>query len=113
MISLLKGLRFTASCLTSTVRFGILYFVAFKLLFLPICQARADSFASRRQFPVKVKGKTLIDFSSVIAGLKFVRSLSPVSAQRMGASLRLDFGVAFCVLPPSEVGYGFVPGLPI
>lgn len=65
-----------ASCLTSTVRFDIFYFIAFKLLFLPICQAQADSFASQRQFPVKVKGKTLIDFSSVITGLKFVRSLS-------------------------------------
>lgn len=102
-----------ASCLTSTVCFDIFYFIAFKLLFLPICQARADSFASRRQFPVKVKGKTLIDFSSVIAGLKLVSSLSSVSTQRMGACLRLDFGVAFRVLPPLEVGYGFVAVLPI
>lgn len=56
-----------ASCLTSVVPFDIFYFIAFQLLFLPICQAWADSFVSRRQFPVKVKGKTLIDFSSVTA----------------------------------------------
>jgi len=90
------------------VCFDIIYFIVFKLLFLPICQARADSFASRRQFPVKAKGKTLTGFSSVIAGLKFVRSLSSVSTQLMGACLGLDFGVAFCVLLLLEVGYGFV-----
>lgn len=97
-----------ASRLTSMVRFDIFYFMAFQLPFLSIRQEWADSFASQRQFPIKVKGKTLIDFSSVIAGLKFVRSLSPVSAQRMGMCLRLDFGVALCVLPPLEVVFGFV-----
>lgn len=95
-----------ASRLTSMVRFDIFYFMAFQLPFLSIRQEWADSFASQRQFPVK--GKTLIDFSSVIAGLKFVRSLSPVSAQRMGMCLRLDFGVALCILPPLEVAFGFV-----
>lgn len=97
-----------ASHLTSMVCFDIFYFTAFKLPFLSVCQAWADSFASQRQFLVKVKGKTLIDFSRVITGLTFVRNLSPVSAQRMGMCLRLDFGVAFCVLPPLEVAYGFV-----
>lgn len=70
-----------ASRLTSRVRFGIFYFIALQVLFSPICQAQADSFAGRRQFPVKVKGRTLIDSSSVIAGLKFVRSLVCVSTQ--------------------------------
>lgn len=102
-----------ASCLTSTVRFDIFYSIAFKLLFLPICQEWADTFASWRQLPVKIKGKTLTDFSSVIAGLKFVRSLCSVSTQQMGACLGLDFAVAFYVLPPLEVGYGFVAVLPI
>lgn len=102
-----------ASCLTSMVRFDIFYSTAFKLLFLPICQEWADTFASWKQFPVKTKGKTLIDFSSAIAGLKFVRSLCSVSTQQMGACLRLDFAVAFCVLPPLEVGYGFAAVLPI
>lgn len=64
-----------SSHLTSMARFDIFYFMAFKLPFLFICQAWADSFASQGQFPIKVKGKTLVDFSSVIAGLKFVRSL--------------------------------------
>lgn len=70
-----------ASHLTNMVCFDIFYFVAFKLPFLSICQAWADSFTSQKQFSIEVKGKTPIDFSSVIAGLKFVRSLSPVSAQ--------------------------------
>lgn len=84
-----------ASQLTNMVHFDIFYFTAFQLPFLSICQAWAHSFTTQRQFPIKVKGKTLIDFSSVIEGLKFVRILCPVPAQWMGMCLRLDFGVAF------------------
>jgi len=97
IITLLKGLQFMALCLAGTVCFDISYFIAFKVLLFPICQVRPDSFDSWRQFPVKVKGKTLIDSYNVIAGLKFVRSLCSVSAQQMGAHVMLDFSVSFCV----------------
>lgn len=90
---LIERLWFMASPLTNMVPLDIFHFTAFKLPFLSICQAWAHSFTSQRRFPVKVKGKTLIDFSSVIASLKFVRVLSPVSAQWMGMCLKLDFGV--------------------
>lgn len=100
-----------ASCLTTMVPFDISYSVAFKLPFLSICQTWADTFASQRQFPIEVKGKTLIDFSSVIAGLKFVRRLFPVSAQRMGMYLR--FCCCFLCSATTEVGYGLVAVLSI
>lgn len=86
-----------ALCLAGAVCFDISYFTAFKVLLFPICQVWPDSFDSWRQFPVKVKGKTLTDSYNVIAGLKFVRSLCSVSAQQMGAHVVLDFGFAFCV----------------
>lgn len=47
-----------ASHLTNMVCFDIFYFTAFKLPFLSICQAWADSFTSQRQFSIEVKGKT-------------------------------------------------------
>lgn len=80
-----------ASCLNGTVQFDIFYFIAFTLRFSPTCQVQAATFAGQRQFPVKVKGKTLTDFHSVIAGLKLAGILSSVSTQQTGACSRLDF----------------------
>ena len=92
-----------ASCLNGTVHFDIFYFIAFTLRFSLTCQVQADTFAGQRQFPVKVKGKTLVDFHSVIVGLKLVRILSFVSTQQTGGLIS-----AFCVLPLLELGFGFV-----
>lgn len=96
-----------ASCLNGTVQFDIFYFIAFTLRSSPTCQVQAATFAGQRQFPVKVKGKTLIDFHSVIAGLKLARILSSVSTQQTGACSRLDFS---CVCSATAGGRVWICG---